>query len=720
MGFGVFVADLVRQELRKHGIRIILPGQPFQALVQLLEANGKVVTREELRNTLWPDQPWGDHDQRLNSIVNKIREALCDSADTPRFLETLPRVGYRFLVLPEQIREAVAEEEFAAARLAEPLPAPATMIPVVLPAGSSQRPRRSAFWPLIAAIVALLLTGAAFRYQLFAIRVPAYNSIATPLTTSVGSELYPSFSPNGQEVVFAADGDQDSTLHLYITSVTGGGARRLTEAAQNETAPIWAPDGKRIAFLRESGEGRSEVWLVRPDGSQARKLTEIRRAETDHPLSWTKDSAWLVAAVGSSSGGPSALHLLSTETGEQRQITSAPMHFGGDLSPSVSPDGRRVAFTRATGFSWRDIFIVSLSVDMMPVEEPVRLTHLNQIIDTLAWTPDGRRLVFSSSTTGAGARRLFSVDVDIKGPAMQPVETGIEGLHPTISNGKMLAYARRNLEQSSVWRLDLDEPTGAPRQSRLISSTRRDYTVDVSPDGQRLVFSSVRSGPSEIWTSHVDGTDLRRITSLGASTPRWSPDGRRIAFESNTRGQPDIYVFDLSDNSLRRVSSAAGRNLRPSWSRDGKYIYFGSTCTGKSQIWKVAASGGQPVQITRQGGTYAIEAFDGQTLFYTLPGKPSAVWTAPVNGGEETPVITNVVGRSAIAMARDGLYYLSSATRKGAQLDFYEFQTRTIRQLASIQQPVHDFLSSPPNGKSVLYTQVDRQDSDLMLVDSFR
>ena len=133
--FGVFDADLVRQELRKHGIRIKLPSQPFQALVRLLEANGEVVTREELRNTLWTDQPWGEHDQRLNSIINKIREALCDSADTPHFLETLPRVGYRFLATVERIRDTPADEEPAMVPKVE-----SAGVPAIIPAAAEALP----------------------------------------------------------------------------------------------------------------------------------------------------------------------------------------------------------------------------------------------------------------------------------------------------------------------------------------------------------------------------------------------------------------------------------------------------------------------------------------------------------------------------------------------------------------------------------------------------
>jgi Tol biopolymer transport system component len=533
--------------------------------------------------------------------------------------------------------------------------------------------------------------------------------------------LYPSFSPHGKQVAFSWDNDSKSGFHIYTAAVGGGDARRITNDAKSDSGPVWSPDGREIAFLRELSEQRAEVWVAQSDGSGTRRIKDIERANTDHALSWAKGLGWLVVTARPRAGGPAALFRLSTKTGEMRQITFSGGQFVGDLSPAVSPNGGSLAFTRGTSASWRDIFVVSLSDDGSPTGEPVRQTDLHRIIDTIAWTPDSRGLVFAAATTGSGARHLFQVDASAGTLNHDFAETGIEGDHPAISRaGTKLAYVRKNIEQSSIWRLELDGQTAEPRQSRMVSSTRRDYTADMSPDGKRLVFSSVRSGPSEIWISDTDGSNLKRITSLGASTPRWSPDGRRIAFESNTRGQPDIYVFTVETNAIERLTPEGASNLRPTWSRDGKYIYFGSNRTGRSQIWKVPSNGGDAIQITRQGGIYAIETFDGKSIYYTSGDQPAVIRTTASNGGEEVEVIANVPGFSTIAMAKDGLYYLSSLTATGAQLDFYSFAKHSSQRLATIDKPIHRFLSSPPDGRSVLYTQVDKRDSDLMLIDPFR
>jgi Tol biopolymer transport system component len=225
----------------------------------------------------------------------------------------------------------------------------------------------------------------------------------------------------------------------------------------------------------------------------------------------------------------------------------------------------------------------------------------------------------------------------------------------------------------------------------------------------------VRSGPTEIWTSNLDGSALKRVSSLGA-TPRWSPDAQRIAFQSTANGRSEIFVIEVASGSILRLTSGPGADIYPSWSRDGRFIYFSSDRSGKPQVWKVPSSGGEATQITAGGGVYAVESFDGTTIYYTTPQQPATIQSAPAGGGTETLVIEGVVGRSSIAMAPEGLYYLSALNATNARLDFYDFAARTSRRIAAIDHPVHNVLSSPPDGRSVIFTQIDRQDSDLMLL----
>src|SRR5437016_14292617 len=111
--FGIFEVDLQARELRKAGLKIRLHYQPFQVLIALIERPGEVVTREELRKRIWPGGTFVDFDSGLNTAVNRLREALGDSAENPRFVETLSRRGYRFLAPVEDRanKEAAGIEE---------------------------------------------------------------------------------------------------------------------------------------------------------------------------------------------------------------------------------------------------------------------------------------------------------------------------------------------------------------------------------------------------------------------------------------------------------------------------------------------------------------------------------------------------------------------------------------------------------------------------------
>jgi Tol biopolymer transport system component len=405
-------------------------------------------------------------------------------------------------------------------------------------------------------------------------------------------------------------------------------------------------------------------------------------------------------------------------TGERRRLTSPPVQSNGDYSPAISPDGRTLAFVRWTNSSWQDLFVLPLSRDLLPSQEPRRLTDLHRIIDTVTWDADGRELHFPAARSLAGARFLFRVSAKARVNASNDVtDTGIEGVDPNLSpDGAQLVYARRNMEQTSIWRLAARAPSlAAPTTAKLISSTRRDFTADISPDGNRIVFSSARTGTTDIWVCDIDGANLKQVTSFGATTPRWSPNGSKVVFESTRDGQSEIYTIDMSTSAVRRLTFDPAADVRPSWSRDGRFVYFSSNRTGRSQIWKTPAEGGDATEITHDGGAYALETADARTLYFVTSEQPASIRSMPVNGGPETPVIDHVVGYSSIAMGIDSLYYLASLTAIGARLEAFDFATRKSRPVLSIDGPVHHFLSSPPDGRSVLYTRIDREDTDLML-----
>lgn len=236
---------------------------------------------------------------------------------------------------------------------------------------------------------------------------------------------------------------------------------------------------------------------------------------------------------------------------------------------------------------------------------------------------------------------------------------------------------------------------------------------------------SNRSGPTEVWVADSDGANATRLTSVGGpltGCPRWSPDGERIGFQSSAKGQLDVALINVRGGMSERITSEPGDDNVPSWSRDGQWIYFHSACSGESQVWKARTDGSGAEQVTRRGGFAAVESPDGRFLYYSkeTPGGP-ALWRMPVGGGEENEVVPGISDWSTFAVLDHGVYFIP---RRGptapASIQFLDFNDGAITTIIEIAKPVFVGLTASPDGQSLLYTQIDQEVSDLMLVERFR
>ena len=245
-----------------------------------------------------------------------------------------------------------------------------------------------------------------------------------------------------------------------------------------------------------------------------------------------------------------------------------------------------------------------------------------------------------------------------------------------------------------------------------------------SPDGSKIVFESTRSGAYEIWMCRSDGSDFIQLTHFNSvsGTPRWSPDGQQIAFDSYTSGNTDIFVMDSQGGSPRRLTTEPS-NVVPSWSRDGRWIYFASGRTGGWEVWKMPSTGGPAVQVTRRGGFAAFESPDGRFLYYakglTVPG----LWRIPTTGGEEVEVRSSLEAGywGFWAVVDHGIYYLDMTTKPTIVLfDLITHRTTRVFELENRPAAQAPGLAISPDNKTILYTQLDALNNDIILVENFR
>jgi len=230
---------------------------------------------------------------------------------------------------------------------------------------------------------------------------------------------------------------------------------------------------------------------------------------------------------------------------------------------------------------------------------------------------------------------------------------------------------------------------------------------------------------SEVWVCDSDGSKQAKLTSFGGGGlsvigPKWSPDNASIALACAVGGgNMDIYVISATGGARRRLTTDPATDVWPYWSRDGQWIYFKSERKG-IEIWKVPSKGGEAIQVTRdEGADLPHESPDGKWLYYSKgwPG-PESVWRVAVEGGEATKVLDAVDW--GWTTGKDGIYFFTVADNKGrADLSLYEFATGKTRKIRTIERRV-GALGVSPDGMTILYTQLDDQASDLMLVENFR
>jgi len=700
--FEDFELDTHTGELRKAGVKLKFGGQPSQVLAILLERPGELVTREQLQKRLWPDT-FVDVDHNLNTAINKIREVLGDSAESPRFVETLPRRGYRFIGELERPVEPVVEPTVEAVITVEP------------DRGSDFRKLRVAAGVLI---IATMVVAAGVIYRRSEHQRPQEQAVLTavPFTALTGRATAPAFSPDGSRIAFAWDGDPKGGgkgFDLYVKAIGSETLLRLTQHPSELMSATWSPDGTQIAFHRVAGADTG-IYVVPALGGPERKLHSTRvPLEYFQTISWSPDGRWIAFSDWLPADDHTGIYLLSPDTGETERIAN-PEKCVGQVQPAFSHSGDHLAYWCLSG---KESVLYSLALQG---GKPKMVSLFQEGPAGLTWSADDKELIFSLWGRSLNERlsRVTVADGSVKTLAFG---TGAE--LPTVSpRGDKLGYTALSY-RPNIWRKDLLHPE-SPAVA-FIPSSREQFDAQYSPDGNRIAFASLRSGMMGVWISNDDGSNLVQISNPAqrGGSPQWSPDGDKIAFDSLSRDGWEIYVADVAERVPRKLVTNISSAVQPHWSRDGKWIYFTSREPARMGVYRCPASGGEAVLLSKDiNGFGPRESFDGKTVYFASHEKSSTLKKVALPGppGTESEVdgLPRLSGAGGWTLSPGGIYFVPADAPRS--LRYFDFASKQIRPIFEADKDFSSGLTVSPDGRSIMYSLVGDENSDIMLVDHFR
>jgi Tol biopolymer transport system component/DNA-binding winged helix-turn-helix (wHTH) protein len=645
--FATFEIDLQAQELRKAGVRLKLSGQPFQVLAILLEKPGTVVTREELQKRLWPDT-FVDVDHNLNTAINKIREALGDSAENPRFVETLPRRGYRFIGPIMANGTAAAEVVHAAEGRSPGGPESAARTRVLLTLG------------LLGAVI-LLGAGGLWIFKQRESPIKPSQRTLTRLTFDDGLQTGATWSPDGRYIAYSAD--RGGKFDILVQQVSGGNPIQITKGSGQNWQPDWSPDGKYITYRSEAGDGGLFIVPALGGAGLERKVSSF-----GYYPRWSPDSTQILFQSMDLGGmNVNRFFIVGLDGTAPREVLKELGPVG--VSAAWHPDGKRIS-------AWVQERLASIPTFWtVPVEGgiPVRTEMRSEVgADTedapgwaewrqdfkFCWHPSGRAIFFER--TFQGARNLWRMTIDpatLRATGLERLTTG-SGTDNQLSlsnDGKKLAFTGAS-EQVRTWLFPFDAKNarvtgpGQPITSAGIES----LAPDLSPDGNKLAFSTVRTNHWEHWTKNLSDNEQISVATDGIylrTFPVWSHDGTRLAYSRQDLAthRTQLVEWSVADRSEHSVTGMSTKSFIRAcdWSSDGKALLV-SQVSGKNalnELWEVSLaerpeeSTERPIAFSRTEDIYQCRlspdehwiVFEG--VRNSANGSESALYAVPRTGG---------------------------------------------------------------------------------------
>ena len=674
MCFGPFQVDARTRELRKRGTRLRVPEQSVRVLLALLDRAGDVVTRDELTAILWPTATAVDVEHGLNSAVRRLRDALGDSAERPVYIETVPRVGYRFV-------GSVDTPLAAATDNAASTETPLAEVPCVSDQQAESAPARTGFRRqrqrrLVITTIVVLATMASmivWRGRRTERVIATSSPEPIPLTFEDGLQTDPSFSVDGQWIAYTSN--SGGNFDIWIRRLSGGDPVKVTHDEADDSQPDWSPDGSRLVFRSERAGGG--LFVVPVTGGGAQRISSLGFRPR-----WSPDGRQILFAEQLLTGLDLNLHVIDVGSGAaHRWPGDARGAFGWQpRSSTVLQLGSLYGPFEPTLASWQ---VGSASVTRWTIDGDVmRGFQAHQLVviggEEVMPSPGMSLLYFVGASRGR--RALWRIDLD---PAARRVASGPHRVTtlPDVNNATLSPDGTRVVFDGSArhaqivsYALDPEDASHAG-PTAMTPEAIHAHSPTLSRNGRAFAFVLTRPGSpdrSEITArlpGHSRDLAIRAIDHPRevVHTPRWNADGTKLAYslvvnaDQPSSARQQLRLFDAAsgeDVPLTSPHSPVDRvELSTGWTPDGRHLIVTSQyATGRHEIALVPIHAAPQAERSRQPVTSSAKGSVSAAVM-----SPDARWIAFRVGQRDGLAARIAVVSSAGGEAQDWTYVTTGA-----------------------------------------------------------
>lgn len=638
--FSPFLLDPEQRALFRDGERVSLHPKTFLILQVLIEADGRVVTKDDLLTRVWPDVVV--EESNLTKNISLLRKTLdngsesSESGESREFIETIPKIGYRFRaeVIKAQsqnghlkpalivaTRENGQRRESATETKADALPA--SVIKQVW-----QR------W-LWKGLAAGLICGAGLIWWKWPRSQPTVTTATDEfapvrLTHHLARDLFPAYSPDGKKIAFTSN--RDGLLAIYVMNPNGSDVRRITSDSLDCHFPYWSADGTKILFTARGATGSAAGYEVNTDGSGlANRPNFFITLSPDG-----KRTVFVKEFIPGSKVGHE-IFVANADGSNEARLTNNRLL---DADPSWSPDGKRIAFTCfPDGFVDAEPGNAEICAIDANGKNWVRLTNNSARDQAPIWSPDGTRIAFHSSRDCASREALYVMNADGSN-AMRLTECqNFDGLAGWSPDSKRLVYASDHDGNTELYSINADPS----HQTNLTHHPAEDSEPTWSPDGKHIAFISNRDGKGGLFVMDADSANLRKLAGDVISPLSWAPDGQRVVFGASWSGSDDIYAANADGSHIIQLTHNPEHENWPVWSPDGKKVLYFSDIGGVKQLHVMNADGSGVTRISNSSEHEWMHDWspDGKQIVFTRSrncGVQRDIWMMNADGSNAHPI----------------------------------------------------------------------------------